>query len=367
MFGSSHRTPLFGKEIETVKTCQSFAWKHLPLVLGCGISFAASATSFAAARCLIAPDEGAIFVRSADGKRSTETWSSFTIVNVHDTELKKKDRSYVLAHTQDGRSGYVARMVIWNEAACQPLEQPEPTPVDPISSQPGSNTGGTAPLPANGRSGTVPSCDDAGSCQRGDIASDAIANRKTCGYSEARQKVYFQVDKRVDSAGRPFILSAYSKDVYFLNAGMPDANKFNIEHTFPQSKLKVYPGFEQTRADMYHLFAVESKINGVRGNMPFCEVGAQNSADQDRESKLGNSCFEPPEDQKGPVSRAMMYMAVAYNLSIENAEEKVLRKWNAEFPVSEFEANRAKRIEELQGNINPFVIQPSLAEQISDF
>ena len=215
-------------------------------------------------------------------------------------------------------------------------------------------------------------------CLRGQIFQDANQNKNSLGYSEARRAIYFDVDIRYSSEGVPFILSAYSNDMLLMNTKqMPSADKFNIEHTWPQSKLKAYPGFGATKADLHHLYAVESRINGTRGNLPFCNaaqgkqddesINDDHSSSAERQSQLGNNCFEPPQDQKGLVARAMFYMSIAYNMEIDSAQEKVLRQWNAEVPVSEFEFERARRIEEIQGNINPFIQNSALAEMISDF
>jgi hypothetical protein len=358
MFGFSLRKQYLVDNKATLKVLTFSALTTLSVV--------SSLPSFAATRCLIAPDEGAIFVRSQDGKRTISSWNSFTLVDINDNDLSNNSVTYVKVQTQDGKMGYVARLVIWKESACKTALPPDvlPEPVTP----PGPVIQPTPVQPFPSPGGSVPSCDDDGSCQRGDIRQDANAHRRNFDYSAAREKVYFEVDKRTDSNGMAFILSAYSADILMLkNNQMPDASHFNIEHTYPQSKLKEYPNFGQTKADMYHLFAIESKINGARGNLPFCEANGSEINASERESHMGSSCFEPPDEQKGATARAMMYMTVAYDLKIDSEQEKVLRKWNLQFPVSDFEFNRAKKIEALQGNINPFVFQPDLADQIGDF
>jgi endonuclease I len=77
--------------------------------------------------------------------------------------------------------------------------------------------------------------------------------------------------------------------------------------------------------------------------------------------------FEPPQDHKGNVARALFYFATRYELTIGKAEEEVLRKWNQEDPVDQEELDRNEEIFKVQQNRNPFVDFPELVDRISDF
>jgi endonuclease I len=142
---------------------------------------------------------------------------------------------------------------------------------------------------------------------------------------------------------------------------------FNIEHTWPQSHLKKYSRFENTKADMFHLFPTESPINSERGNMPFVDCHDNSQDNPERESAMCDGGFQPPAQHRGKVARAMFYMAVAYNMKIDAAQESVLRSWNNEFPVSQDEINRDEGIAKVQHAHNPFILHPEWAELIKDF
>ena len=67
------------------------------------------------------------------------------------------------------------------------------------------------------------------------------------------------------------------------------------------------------------------------------------------------------------ASRAMFYMAVAYELDIAPDEEAALRQWHLDDPVDAAERRRSRAIHGLQASRNFFVDQPALVERISDF
>jgi endonuclease I len=206
----------------------------------------------------------------------------------------------------------------------------------------------------------------ASKCNRDALAVMANRSRNCTDYSSAREIVFFKVDVKYDANGQPFVQSVYTNDILKLGKGMPDSSQFNIEHTWPQSKLKQYARFSETKSDMHHLFAVQSRANSVRGNAPFRDIPGEPSG-QGRIPETDGSSYEPPEQHKGIVARAMFYMAVAYDMSIDAEQERTLREWNDRFPVSADELERARRVEANQGNINPFVENPEYVSLVTDF
>lgn len=204
------------------------------------------------------------------------------------------------------------------------------------------------------------------SCNRAAIAAQGNRNLHTLGYKQARERMFQFVDVYESADGERVVDSVYSNHVFPVGAeGIPQ-NGVNTEHTWPQSFLKKFPRSDQTVCDLFHLFPVESGINGARGNTQFAECPGE----PDATGRVSESCsegFEPPEVHKGIVARAMFYLSVVYDLSIDPGQERVLRKWNKEHPVTELERERASRIQEVQGNQNPFVSHPEWADVVSDF
>ncbi|RYZ68005.1 MAG: nuclease, partial [Proteobacteria bacterium] len=81
----------------------------------------------------------------------------------------------------------------------------------------------------------------------------------------------------------------------------------------------------------------------------------------------GGHFFEPPDAHKGNVARALFYFSVRYNIKIDPIEENFLKAWNKADPVDQEESGRNEAIMKIQGNRNPFVDFPELADSIGDF
>lgn len=180
-------------------------------------------------------------------------------------------------------------------------------------------------------------------------------------YNSARMAMFTDVD---NVAGR--VRCVYTSKLYETK-GIPDATRMNTEHTWPRSK-KV--GGRRAESDMHHLFPTNSKANESRSNYPFGVV--VKTLWTDGESKLGtdsrgHTVFEPRDDHKGNVARAMFYISSVYALEIPDDEEAVLKHWHAADPTDPAERERNERIGQYQGNRNPFIDYPELVFQVEDF
>jgi deoxyribonuclease I len=146
-------------------------------------------------------------------------------------------------------------------------------------------------------------------------------------------------------------------------------HKFNVEHVVPQSWFRAR---EPMKGDLHHLFTCEPKCNRLRSNYPYYEFssGAKSVVKYDNCGLYdGLSRFEP-EYGKGIAARAMFYFLLRYPNTIEKSFRKtinrrMLLKWHHQFPVTVYEQHRNKAIFEIQGNRNPFIDFPELAEIIA--
>ncbi len=154
---------------------------------------------------------------------------------------------------------------------------------------------------------------------------------------------------------------------------LPDANVINVEHTWPQSKFSGKFDRGTQKADLHHLFPTDSKANSIRGNYKFGEVAKDTKVVPCGASRFGVSTdgekdvFEPPQNHKGNVARALFYFALRYDMVIDAKQEAFLKKWAKEDPIDEDEMNRNDDIYNTQGNRNPFIDVPGLEDRISDF
>ena len=98
----------------------------------------------------------------------------------------------------------------------------------------------------------------------------------------------------------------------------------------------------------------------------------------------GETAFEPVDEYKGDIARIYFYMLTCYmdkdftvggkgyryftySNGVSNFKQPALTlmlKWHREDPVSDKEIERNSKVLKLQGNDNPFVLQPALVEYI---
>jgi hypothetical protein len=153
--------------------------------------------------------------------------------------------------------------------------------------------------------------------------------------------------------------------------GWVDRDGMNVEHTWPQSFFdKALP----MRSDLHHLLPTFQHPNSIRSNLPFGEVTGAPEYSNDAGAKLGGGVFEPPDISKGKVARAVLYFFTRYydrnitqgaysHVFFADRIEMFLR-WNREHPPTAEELKRNGLIEQWQGNRNPFVDDPALADRI---
>ena len=156
----------------------------------------------------------------------------------------------------------------------------------------------------------------------------------------------------------------------------------NTEHLYPRSKGAATGN---GLADMHHLYPTREGVNADRASLPFDEIpdnqtqrwyyldqqrSSPPSSNRDAYSEGTGSAFEPREEVKGDIARAIFYFytmyrdqAVAADPTFFSAQASTLCDWHATDPVDQAEYERTLAIERAQGNINPFVLDCSLADR----
>lgn len=186
----------------------------------------------------------------------------------------------------------------------------------------------------------------------------------------------------------------YSDAVYLIRPGQTgkqsfSANKMQREHAVPKSWWKNKGSVEYTPAysDMWNLYPSDASANQAKSNHPF---GLTRTASFDNGvTKVGapkagygggaSLVFEPADAYKGDFARAIFYMATVYDdltwaydyMFTSNSYPtlvpwayNMLLQWSRQDPVSQKEIDRNDYVEQYQGNRNPFVDFPELAEYI---
>lgn len=204
-------------------------------------------------------------------------------------------------------------------------------------------------------------------------------------YGPARDTLFARIDSRNDS-----LTCVYTGWTLWLDptqdptqAAYQGGAGINTEHTWPQSKGAT--GY--AKSDMHHLFPTRVDVNELRANLPFGEIPDPQAiawlwqdqslpqppaAHADEASEWDGQRFEPREDHKGNVARAMFYFFTMYRDQAEAADPDFfwlqvedLCYWHAADPVDAREYVRTWAIAQRQdGKPNPFVLDCSLAERL---
>ncbi|MGB0523915.1 MAG: endonuclease, partial [Flammeovirgaceae bacterium] len=150
---------------------------------------------------------------------------------------------------------------------------------------------------------------------------------------------------------------------------------------------------EPMKSDIHHLFPTHGSVNSARSNHPFDEIpdastdnwygvngssytssSSTPSSNIDHWSERDGSIFEPREDHKGNLARAIFYYYTMYpntagSLSsiVASGDINVLYQWHLADPVDATEMTRNNRTAEKQGNRNPYIDYPDLAARAWGF
>lgn len=182
------------------------------------------------------------------------------------------------------------------------------------------------------------------------------------------------------------------------SSGTECTGGYNREHSLPKSWFgggtDKGPG-----TDLFHIYPTDVHVNGVRNYYPYGEVKDPTTTFNNG-GKYGNCSFpsgytglayEPIDQYKGDFARGYMYMlmkwcaqgtsftqdsgnkgAVTFNDTFTSAGNygltaygvALLMKWHRQDPVSQKEIDRNNAVQKIQGNRNPFIDYPILAEYL---
>jgi len=219
-----------------------------------------------------------------------------------------------------------------------------------------------------------------------------IRQHTEVSYSSGLLKAFAKAD--VDANG--YIIDIYSNCRYRPSDNGSSASHlgegYNREHSFPRSWFggEVAP----MNTDVHHIYPTDIRVNSQRGNNPYgvCADGTRLTyGNYVAKGKLGPSTypgytgtvFEPDDEYKGDLARTYFYMVTCYKNELPNWPGSpninysqngykafstwtinMLMEWTRLDPVSEKEIKRNDAVHGIQGNRNPFIDHPELAEYI---
>jgi len=205
-------------------------------------------------------------------------------------------------------------------------------------------------------------------------------------YSAATEQLKYTDADPNNSSKVIEIYTGWSVPASSYGGGVTDWNK---EHTWSKS----HGDFGDTApagTDLHHLRPCDGTVNSAKDNRDF-DIGSSSYTDASPPSgysgitgcQTATDIWEPRDVDKGDVARIIMYMAVRYEGSDTSYDLELvdfvntapsgqaqygklttLLQWHTQDPPDEWELRRNNRIQERQGNRNPFIDEPSFAQKI---
>jgi len=195
----------------------------------------------------------------------------------------------------------------------------------------------------------------------------------TLSYNAARDAMFMTIDnKRLNGQGASTntlecVYTGHNKTGYTSRSNAQSTSpNYNTEHTFPQG---FFNQASPMRTDLHHLFPTTNNSNSQRGSKPFGTVTNGTAVTLGGGSFYNSTTFEPRNAQKGKTARAMMYFVIRYQDYANHfaPQQNILLNWHDTYPPDSIEERRNNDIFTVQGNRNPFVDYPQLADRISNF
>ena len=241
---------------------------------------------------------------------------------------------------------------------------------------------------------------------------DAVQKVTKTGYSSLGYDGLWDAYPYTDVHENGYVWDMYSdctwKSINSNHCGnySDECDCYNREHSIPKSW---YGGTTSgPGCDIFHLVPTDGKVNGIRSNYPFGEVA---SADYNKHGNKKGSAksititggntiagntgatisasgtvFEPRDEYKGDFARGYMGALLKWagdkaftdgegsktfttnfstgSFGLTKYGVALLMKWHRQDPVSQKEIDRNNGIQQTQGNRNPFIDYPYLAEYI---
>lgn len=201
-------------------------------------------------------------------------------------------------------------------------------------------------------------------------------------FANAEQPVQYTYD---EVASNIFWQQLYGDGGWTLYCGLKfirpsiseDSITLAIEHIYPTSRMIHALGcssrkqcYEQKKmfsvmeADLHNLYPVRLDLSNALYDSEFGEIEGDDWRVGDCDFERKNGIVQPRSLARGNVARSIFYMHDRYNLPLKQDTLEILKRWNMEDPPSQQEIVRNDRIEKIQGNRNPYIDDPALADKL---
>ncbi len=117
---------------------------------------------------------------------------------------------------------------------------------------------------------------------------------------------------------------------------------------------KIYAKYRLMQADLYNLQPAIGEVNGLRSNYQIDIIDGEIREFGKCDIEIKNKKIEPSKQIRGDIARTYLYMEQSYPnyIKFDNDLRNLIIKWDKDDPIDDWECKRAKKIQNVQGNIN---------------
>jgi len=164
---------------------------------------------------------------------------------------------------------------------------------------------------------------------------------------------------------------------FIANRSTAAGHTISIEHIYPTDLMSKQAGcqnrmqcreshnarFTRMEADLHNMYPVSQVVMTLRFGFRYGLISGEDRRFDDCDIEWKSGVVEPRPIARGNIARAMLYMHSRYNIPVDEKSLILFRIWNKLDPPSKQEKLRNNIIERIQGNRNPYIDRPALAEQ----
>lgn len=124
---------------------------------------------------------------------------------------------------------------------------------------------------------------------------------------------------------------------------------------------KISPKYRRIEGELFNLYPVVGSVNEARANYRYTDFGVLNKKEKYNFDGCRvivdhkNRQFEPPDEVKGLVARANLFMSKKHGISLSGAQRKLFKAWNKKYPPTAWEIEWEKRVFKVTNYHNDFI------------
>ena len=124
-----------------------------------------------------------------------------------------------------------------------------------------------------------------------------------------------------------------------------------------RKECKKDPTFNAMEGDLHNLQPAIGEVNGDRSNYRYSQFTKEFNQYGQCQSAVDFKAriFQPRQQIRGVIARTYFYMRNKYNINLSDSDNKLMAAWNEMYPPEQWECDRNRQIEKIQGNDNKFI------------